>query len=223
VFAAAAGAFLLALYWGMSYLLASNSDAFDDRFGRLLPIRAIEVPMIAPPPRPVTAPPRPPPPPPPPPVVTDASQRLRQLLEPEIRQNLVSVDVFGRDTRITIHDNVILAGQGMFASGDARVREQFVGLLRRIGEELQRYPGVVRVDGHTDNVPIGRSNVRFPTNQALSEARATNAAAIIIERLGDRSRVVTRGYADTRPVADNGTDQGRAANRRIVVTLESPQ
>ena len=91
--------------------------------------------------------------------------------------------------------------------------------LRRIGEELQRYPGVVRVDGHTDNVPIGRSNVRFPTNQALSEARATNAAAIIIERLGDRSRVVTRGYADTRPVADNGTAEGRARNRRVEIFL----
>ena len=111
----------------------------------------------------------------------------------------------------------------MFDSGKADVRPEFVVLLRRIGEELQRYPGRVRVDGHTDNVPIGRANLRFPSNQALSEARATSAAAIVAERLGDASRIVTRGFADTRPAVDNGTDQGRANNRRIVVTLESPQ
>jgi type VI secretion system protein ImpK len=223
VFAAAAGVFLLGLYWGMSFLLGSNQDTFDDRFGRLLPNRSIQIPMIAPPARPPSAPPLPPPAPPPPPVVTDASQRLRQLLEPEIRANQVSVEVFGRDTRITIHDSVLAAGRGMFDSGKADVRQEFVGLLRRIGEELQRYPGRVRVDGHTDNVPISRANLRFPTNQVLSEARATSAAAIIAERLGDASRIVTRGFADQRPIADNSTDQGKANNRRIVVTLESPQ
>src|SRR5262249_11674006 len=154
VFAAAAGVFLLGLYAGMSYLLGSNEDVFGDRFGRLLPMRSLQIPVIAPPPRPATAPPLPTPLPPPPPATTDVSQRLRQLLEPEIRQNLVAVDVFGRDTRITIHDNVIAAGRGMFDSGKADVRPEFVGLLQRIGEELQRYPGRVRVDGHTDNVPI---------------------------------------------------------------------
>jgi type VI secretion system protein ImpK len=227
VFAAAAGVFLLALYWGLSYWLSASEDPFGDRFGRLLPRQALVIPAIAPPPHPSPIP-LPPPAPPPPPPVTDASQRLRQLLEPEIRQNLVSVDVSGRDTRITIHDNVIAAGQGMFDSGKADVRQEFVGLLRRIGEELQRYPGVVHVDGHTDNVPIGHANLRFPSNQALSEARATNAASIVAQTLGDRSRIQTRGYADTRPSpdntnpADNNTPAGRARNRRIVDTLEAP-
>jgi len=229
VFAAAAAVLLLSLFWGLSWWLSSNESPFGDRFGRLMQASAFTVPNIPPPPRPREAPP---------PVridpvvvrqpqTTQPADRLRTLLEPEIRQGLVTVDVRGRDTVITVQDaRINVAGSGMFDSGDARLRPEFVGLMRRIGEELQRYPGRVKVDGHTDNQPI--RSLRWPSNQALSEARAANAAGTIAETLGDRSRIATRGFADTRPVAqntaaDNSTPTGRARNRRIVVTLESPE
>src|SRR5262249_27339696 len=122
---------------------------------------------------------------------------------------------FGRDVRITIK------ASDMFASGDADIRQQFVPLLRRIGEELGTVQGQVLIAGHTDNVPI--RSLRWPSNQALSQARATNAARTINETLQNDSRIVTRGYADTVPIASNDTPEGKARNRRIVVTLQRPQ
>jgi type VI secretion system protein ImpK len=236
VFAAAAAVLLLGLFWGLSWILSSGSDGVSTRFAALLQPRPFAIAAIAPPPHP-----GPPTPTPPGPVIIEPTPEpgpspaplIARFLDPEIRQGLVSVDARGRDTIITIHDlRINVAGSGMFDTGDARLRPEFVGLMHRIGEELHAhpdlYPGRLMVDGHTDNVPIGRGNLRFPTNQALSEARAASAAGFINETLQDRSRIVTHGYADTRPApentnpADNNTPQGRARNRRIVVTLEAP-
>jgi type VI secretion system protein ImpK len=75
----------------------------------------------------------------------------------------------------------------------------------------------VLVIGHSDNQPI--RTVAFPSNFALSAARAEAAKAAILRGLGDASRLTAEGRADSEPVASNATADGREANRRIEVLL----
>jgi chemotaxis protein MotB len=80
----------------------------------------------------------------------------------------------------------------------------------------------VRIEGHTDDVPI--STPLFPTNWELSSARATTVARRLVEFGGIKSnRLIAAGYGDSRPAASNDTRDGRARNRRVdVVILSSP-
>jgi chemotaxis protein MotB len=76
----------------------------------------------------------------------------------------------------------------------------------------------VTVEGHTDNRPLrGTLKKKFATNQELSEARAANAAKALAE--GGLSAPTTTGFSDTKPVASNSTDAGRAKNRRVEIRV----
>src|SRR5438128_2360441 len=79
----------------------------------------------------------------------------------------------------------------------------------------------IRIEGHTDNVPIGaKLKERFQTNWELSTARATSVVRYLIEDGGvDRANLLAVGYADTKPLASNDTEEGRTANRRIEIAL----
>ena len=87
--------------------------------------------------------------------------------------------------------------------------------LKQVGSILKDFPEYkVAVDGHTDNRPIRSAlKKKFPTNKELSEARAANAANALVE--GGLRASTTHGYADTKPVAPNTTNEGRAKNRRV--------
>ncbi len=112
---------------------------------------------------------------------------------------------------------VRVRNQGMFASGSAALDPRFGDLLRRVGEGLRAEPGRVRVLGHSDNQPI--RTVRFPSNHALSEARAQAALAAIAAANGEPGRFFAEGRAEAEPLASNATPEGREANRRIEVVL----
>ena len=78
----------------------------------------------------------------------------------------------------------------------------------------------MEVAGHTDSRPIlSAPQTRFPTNKELSEARATNAVKALTEAGMPADIITSRGYADTKPVAPNTTDAGRAKNRRVEVVV----
>jgi type VI secretion system protein ImpK len=113
---------------------------------------------------------------------------------------------------------VRIKGTGMFASGQADVQPRFVSLLERIGAALREEPGASQVLGHSDNVPI--RTARFPSNYALSTARAQAAMAIILRELRDPGRISAEGRAEAEPIAPNTTPEGREANRRIEVVLQ---
>ncbi|MDP1769816.1 MAG: OmpA family protein [Nitrospirota bacterium] len=98
--------------------------------------------------------------------------------------------------------------------------------LQDIVEILAQHPTYrIRVEGHTDDRPIGpRLKDKFDTNWELSAARAATVARYIIDAmLVDPARVQVVGYGKFRPVADNATEEGRARNRRVeVVIFEEP-
>lgn len=194
-------------------LLAFGWITVSDRVnagGDGLQQRLSQLPPAAPPAIDRTLPPVPPAPPPPPPE-PDLIDRVRGFLAPEIQQRLVVVE--GDAQRLMIR----IAGRGMFPSGSASLEAAFLPLMGRIGEALRTEPGRVMVVGHSDNQPI--RTVRFPSNFALSAARADAAKEVIAAATGQPGRFTAAGRADTEPLVSNATAEGRETNRRIEVIL----
>jgi chemotaxis protein MotB len=108
----------------------------------------------------------------------------------------------------------------LFASGSAKLKEDGIRVLAEVGPVLASLKDrEFEVGGHTDNKPI--RTARFPSNWELSGARAINVTQLLMEYGVASTRLSAVAYADTRPVADNDTDEGRALNRRIEIALRA--
>jgi len=116
----------------------------------------------------------------------------------------------------------IFPDQILFDSGSARLKPGFKSILNVLGPQLKRLPNSIEVDGHTDSVPINTAS--FPSNWELSAARA-GAVIRYFEALGlDSAKLSAAGYADTRPVDVNTTNDGRLRNRRVeIIVLRGEQ
>ncbi|EAQ25770.1 type IVB secretion system protein IcmH/DotU [Roseovarius sp. 217] len=154
---------------------------------------------------------RAPPPPPPPPPNDGQIERVKGFLEAEIREGIV--EVFQDQSTITVR----LTGSGMFGSGSDQLQPAFDTPLSRVANALNDAEGPIIIVGHSDNVPIKSS--RFPTNMHLSLARAESVMRTLSTQIDDKARLKAEGHADKDPIADNGTSEGRAKNRRIEVVL----
>jgi chemotaxis protein MotB len=111
----------------------------------------------------------------------------------------------------------------LFDSGQGQISPDGLAILKRVSEMLKDVKdGQIRIEGHTDNVPVGEGlSGKFPTNWELSAARAASVVRYLIEESGvDRSLLSAAGFADTKPVASNDSEEGRKANRRIEITMQ---
>lgn len=109
--------------------------------------------------------------------------------------------------------------QLLFASGEAELTEAGREVLRTLLPTLERLPGQISVEGHTDSRPI--ATARFPSNWELSSSRATAVLRYLHEEGIDVERLRAIGYASTRPLADNATERGRAQNRRVELVVQT--
>ena len=143
----------------------------------------------------------------------EAQRGLIRALRPQIEKGNIMVDL--NNERLLIN----LASGYLFGSGEDQLKPAGADALKQVGAILKDFPEYkVSVDGHTDNRPIRSAlKKKFPTNKELSEARATNAAKALTE--GGLDATTTHGFADTKPVAPNTTDAGRAKNRRVEVRV----
>ena len=143
----------------------------------------------------------------------EAQRGLIRALKPQIDQNNIAVDL--NNERLLIN----LASGYLFGSGEDQLKPAGADALKQVGAILKDFPEYkVAVDGHTDNRPIKSSLKKtFPTNKELSEARAANATKALTE--GGLAAATTHGFADTKPVAPNTTDAGRAKNRRVEIRV----
>jgi chemotaxis protein MotB len=116
---------------------------------------------------------------------------------------------------------VDVAEQLFFDSGRAKLKPGGKDVLKRVGEMIKDYEDkLIRVVGHTDNVPIAKAYQSvFPTNWELSVARATNVVRFLQEVGVSPEHMVASGRGEYEPVAANDTPEGRQKNRRIEIML----
>jgi chemotaxis protein MotB len=154
-----------------------------------------------------------------------AREQLAKSLEAQIARGDVSVRQIGDKIKINLGD---LVDQLEYESGEPMIKPTGLPILKQVSEILKTLPDQeIVVEGHTDSMPIGpRLAKRFPSNQELSEARASLVVRYFIEQGLDSQGLTAIGYADRRPVASNVTEDGRRKNRRIEIELsekEPPQ
>ena len=117
--------------------------------------------------------------------------------------------------------DIQLSEQILFASGEARLRNEASRALSPIAEVFRTQPYDLTVEGHTDNIPIATE--QFPSNWELSVSRASYVVRFLIGQGIEPERLRAVGYADTRPIGDNATDVGRAKNRRVTLIIHQQQ
>ncbi len=141
--------------------------------------------------------------------------RLTRLLAEQVAAGHIPPG--GVTMRITPDGLVIsLHEAGFFPSGSAEVRPASIPMLSILATTLPSGP--LRVEGHTDNVPI--HTVQFASNWELSTARSTAIARVLLERGPiNPANLSAAGYAEFHPVASNITEEGRTQNRRVDVIL----
>jgi chemotaxis protein MotB len=140
---------------------------------------------------------------------------LEKALAEEIKSKIVDVKL-RRDGVV-----VSLREVGFFESGSATMRASSKSAIDRLTAILASRSEFLRIEGHTDNVPI--HSKRFDSNWELSSARATEMVKLFIESYGiDPARLSAAGYSEFHPVSRNETPEGRAQNRRVDIVILNP-
>jgi chemotaxis protein MotB len=150
--------------------------------------------------------------------VLTTSKTYEQLLEKmknEISQGQVTISELKGKLTVNVVDAIL------FDSGKAEVKGSGMAVLKKVVEILKTVQDkAIRIEGHTDNVPIhGQLTARYPTNWELSAARAINVTRYLQEQGIDPLVLAAVAYGEYRPVATNDTEEGKARNRRIEIIL----
>ncbi|MDQ2687131.1 MAG: OmpA family protein [Armatimonadota bacterium] len=111
----------------------------------------------------------------------------------------------------------VMTDKMLFASGAADLRPEETGLLSKVAAVADTVPNQVRVEGHTDNLPI--HTARFPSNWELSTMRATVVLRFFEKQGIASNRLEAAGYAEQHPIVPNDTEAHRATNRRVEVVI----
>lgn len=146
-------------------------------------------------------------------------QELQRLLGGSGLQRYVQLVPEERGLVVRFADRVL------FDLGRADLRPDSKQVLDSVAKVLKPLPNAIRVEGHTDDLPI--HNERFPSNWELSTARATTVVRYLIEHHGfDPRRLSAAGYGEYHPLVPNTSEANRQRNRRVdvvVLRLSSPQ
>ncbi|MEM5474542.1 peptidoglycan -binding protein [Hoeflea sp. AS60] len=167
--------------------------------------------------------------------IADLGRRLNVALAQRVQElNRYRSDFFGRlreilssreDVRV-VGDRFVFQSEVLFPSGGnelnpagmeqmAKLAAAIIELAREIPDEIN---WVLRVDGHTDNVPLS-GNGRYADNWELSSARATSVVKYLISEGVPANRLVAAGFGEFQPIAEGDTDADHATNRRIELKL----
>src|SRR4051794_11423753 len=138
--------------------------------------------------------------------------QIESALAGEISAGDVAVQESGEGLVVSLREI------GFFDSGSDEIKASSAGAFARLADILRQTDREIRIEGHTDNVPI--HNARFSSNWDLSAARATATVRLLIKRHSLRPELLgASGYAEYRPVASNDSPAGRAANRRVDIVI----
>jgi chemotaxis protein MotB len=140
---------------------------------------------------------------------------LQNALNPDGKD--IPISVTTNERGVTVH----IMEEMLFASGSADLKQASVPAMDTLAGVLRRLKNDLRVEGHTDNVPI--NTPQFPSNWHLSVARALNVAYYLIQRHGLlQERVSVVGYSEYRPLMPNDSPENRSKNRRVDIVILTP-
>jgi chemotaxis protein MotB len=149
------------------------------------------------------------------PPLKDVQADLMKALSPEIDRHVVSVTARPEGIVVSLRE------VGFYESGSAALRPSSHGAIDRLAAILGSRNEAIRVEGHTDNIPI--HNKLFDSNWELSTARATELIKLfILQYHFDASRLSAAGFAQYHPVSLNDSDEDRARNRRVDIVILNP-
>ncbi len=160
----------------------------------------------------------------------DLKQQTNKDAENELKKMKKSLEQYVEDKNL--HDKVTIEQNGdeiilrfddvlLFDTGKADIKPGAIPVLSTLGIKLKGYleQGYrLRLEGHTDNVPI--KTAQFPSNWELSAARAIAVAKFFTDEMSfEVSKISTEGFRDNIPIGDNKTPEGRAMNRRVEIKI----
>lgn len=116
---------------------------------------------------------------------------------------------------------VDISASMLFREGESSVQTAALETLREVAQVLSRENQAIEVEGHTDDVPI--KNAQFPSNWELSAGRASSVVRMLANYGVPELRLSAVGMAANHPVAANDTAEHRAQNRRVAITILSPE
>jgi len=141
---------------------------------------------------------------------------LTEELKKEIESGQIEVSMQPRGLVVSF------AQAALFPSGEDVISPDAYGGLEKVASAVNKLPNPVRLEGHTDSVPI--KTARFHSNWELSAARSIALLELLSTRFGvQHARLSIAGYADSAPVASNDTEEGRARNRRADIVILNEQ
>ena len=163
-----------------------------------------------------------------------AQKAPEEKKEQKLAELVPSLKVLSEDLRKEIEDGRIQISMqprglvvsfnqaALFPSGEDVISPDAMEGLSKVAAAMRKVPNPVRLEGHTDSIPIRTQ--RFRSNWELSAARSIALMEILSTRFGvPHERLSVAGYADTAPIAANDTTQGRARNRRVDIVLLNEQ
>ncbi len=113
--------------------------------------------------------------------------------------------------------SVELESSILFESGESQPSQFAVALIKQLCHFLSSFEAPIRVEGHTDNIPI--FNRRFPSNWELSAARASAIVRLMVDEGVSPERLSAVGFGEHQPLYDNTTLEGRRKNRRVSIRV----
>jgi chemotaxis protein MotB len=144
------------------------------------------------------------------------TNKIRGALYEDLKANLITVSQDARG--VVVH----LAEELLFASGNAELKSSSLSSLDLLAGVFRTLPNEIRVEGHTDNVPI--KTTMFPSNWHLSVARAVNTADYLMTKRGlEPGKLNVGGYSEYKPLVPNATAEDRAKNRRVDIVIVSTE
>jgi chemotaxis protein MotB len=143
----------------------------------------------------------------------DVASQIERVLAPYIQDDLIAVKREGSWIEIEMKSGFL------FSSGRAELSLESIPMLDKLTEIFKTVSNSIHVEGHTDNMPINTRE--FPSNWELSSARAASVVHQLMKGGVEPARMAAIAYGEYHPLADNGTEEGRYKNRRVVIVLQS--
>jgi len=140
------------------------------------------------------------------------AEEVGTALAPLVDANLIAVRRHSYGVEVEIRTDIL------FPSGSAALAPGALPVLEEVAATLKPLPNAIRVEGHTDNVPI-RGRPLYPSNWELSAARAASVVHLFTQEGMAPARLSVAAFGEQRPAESNETPEGRNANRRVLIVV----